>query len=68
VNPEFENMGFGKLLLNAIEMEFNHSKRFELFTSSKSEKNLSLYKKQGYNEFKELVSESLVLIFLEKLN
>jgi hypothetical protein len=41
--------------------------RYELFTGHKSKRNLYLYKKLGYCEFRrEKVSENLSLVFLEK--
>jgi len=66
VNAEFQNMGFGRLLLNALEHEFIHAKRFELFTSNKSERNLHLYKKLGYADFRKEAMGDLPLIYLQK--
>jgi hypothetical protein len=43
-------------------------KRFELYTSGKSKKNLALYEKCGYTRFKtEEVAPELTLVGLEKL-
>ena len=53
VHPDHQNKGIGTKLMNEIEAQFKHTKRFELFTSSKSQKNIYLYKKLGYNIFKE---------------
>lgn len=47
VHPDYQNCGIGTALMNTIETCFN-SPRFELFTGSKSEKNIYLYKKLGY--------------------
>ena len=67
VHPDFQNRGTGKLLLKEIEVLFASAERFELFTGHRSEKNLSLYKKVGYKEFKsKKVSSELELIYLEK--
>ena len=67
VHPDHQNKGFGTQLLHAIETYYEH-KPFELFTSSKSERNLYLYKKIGYKEFKrEKVTEDYDMVFLEKL-
>ena len=53
--------------MNQIENEFENANRFELFTGHKSIKNLSLYDRLGYNEFrKQWINEKLELIFLEK--
>ena len=66
VHPNFQNRGFGTKLLNTIETYFEN-KTFELFTSSKSEKNLSLYKKNGYKEYKrEKAGNNFEFVFLEK--
>jgi ribosomal protein S18 acetylase RimI-like enzyme len=66
VNPDYQNKGYGTKLLNTIETYYEN-KIFELFTSSKSEKNLKLYIKNGYKEYKrKKVSEGLEFVFMEK--
>lgn len=66
VHPDWQNKGVGSALLKTIETYFEN-KIFELFTSSKSEKNLHIYKKYGYKEFKRmLVNENYEFVFLEK--
>jgi len=68
VHPDHQNRGFGAKLLNTIESYFQ-GKTFELHTSSKSEKNLYLYKKNGYKEFKrQKASGDYEFVFLEKYN
>lgn len=68
VKSNFQNRGIGKLLMNSIESFFPDCKRFELFTGNKSTKNLHLYDKLGYKEFKrEHAGKNLSLIFLEKV-
>jgi phosphoribosylanthranilate isomerase/ribosomal protein S18 acetylase RimI-like enzyme len=68
VHPTCQNRGLGSQLLRAIESQFD-CRRFELFTSQRSERNLYLYKKFGYREFKQVaVNERVTMIFLEKLN
>jgi ribosomal protein S18 acetylase RimI-like enzyme len=67
VHPDYQNKGIGTKLLQSIETYFTN-KVFELFTSSKSEKNISLYKKAGYKEFKrEIISAELEFVFMEKM-
>lgn len=67
VHPEFQNKGIGKLLMKLIEIKFATCNKFELFTGAKSEKNLYIYKKQGYKEFKQIkINESVRLIYLQK--
>ena len=49
VHPEFQNRGIGTLLMQAIEAEFPDAQRYELFTGSKSERNIHLYERLGYS-------------------
>ncbi len=66
VHPRYQNKGIGKTMLSAIEKCFGHV-RFEIYTGSKSEKNLGLYQKAGYRIFKtERVNDELGFVFLEK--
>ena len=66
VHPDYQNKGIGKYLLETIETLFPN-KTLELFTSSKSEKNLYIYKKNGYKEFKrQKTPDNIEIIFLEK--
>jgi len=68
VHPDHQNKGFGTKLLIAIET-FYEDKVFELFTSSKSERNIQLYQKIGYKEFKrQRITDNLEMIFMEKIN
>lgn len=49
VRPDRQNRGIGTLLMAAIEERFRpQCRRFEIFTGHKSEKNLSLYARLGY--------------------
>jgi N-acetylglutamate synthase-like GNAT family acetyltransferase len=67
VDKDFQNNGIGLALIKRIEEKFMDVLRHELFTGNKSEKNLFLYKKIGYNEFsRRMVNENLTLIYLEK--
>lgn len=66
VHPHMQGKGIGTKLLLEIESVYSHN-RCELFTSSKSEKNLQLYKKVGYSIFKKQeISPQLTLLFLKK--
>ena len=68
VHPDYQNRGIGSRLLAAIEHKLN-CRRFELFTSLRSERNLYLYAKFGYREFKQAaLNEQTTLVFLEKVN
>ena len=67
VNPQNQRNGIGTKLLLAIEKEYP-GKRYELFTSSRSRKNISLYEKLGYRIFKEKqITEELKFVYLEKI-
>jgi ribosomal protein S18 acetylase RimI-like enzyme len=67
VDPAFQGQGIGTALMRHIESVFSEAKRFELFTGHKSERNLRLYQKLGYQEFKrEPATERLTFLFLEK--
>jgi ribosomal protein S18 acetylase RimI-like enzyme len=66
VHPDYQNKGLGSSLLKAIE-SYYQNKTFELYTSSKSEKNINLYKKNGYKEFKrEKATDDLEMVFFKK--
>jgi phosphoribosylanthranilate isomerase/ribosomal protein S18 acetylase RimI-like enzyme len=67
VHPDWQNRGIGSRLLRAAEALFAEAERFELFTSDRSERNLYLYRKMGYREFKrESLNERVTLVYLEK--
>ena len=67
VHPEFQNRGIGSRLLHAAESLFPEARRCELFTSDRSERNLYLYRKSGFREFKrESLNERVTLVYLEK--
>lgn len=67
VNPDYQNKGIGKKLMNALESKFSSVSRYELFTGDKSEKNLVLYGKLGYREFaRKPQSAKVTLVCLEK--
>ena len=67
VSPEHQSKGLGKLLLTAIEQEFP-GKRYELFTSCKSDRNLHLYETAGYKRFKEETDAAgIEFAYLEKV-
>jgi GNAT superfamily N-acetyltransferase len=69
VKKDFQNKGIGRMLLDSIESTFEYCNRFELFTGFKSEKNLYLYNKQGYSEFKrQVINDNLTMVYLEKVN
>ena len=67
VHPDFQNRGIGTRLMDKIEGLFDTVKRFELFTGDNSERNLYIYRKLGYKEYRrQKFQENLVLVFLAK--
>ena len=67
VNPNYQNQGIGTKLMKSIEDSFKNNTRYELFTGHKSKRNLHLYQKIGYKEFKRIpIHENLTMIYLEK--
>lgn len=69
VHPDFQNQGIGKKLMEEIEDNFKECERFELITGHKSQKNIYIYEKIGYEPFKiEKLTENLNLLYLEKIN
>lgn len=67
VDPGTQNQGIGSALMRHLEGCFPEAGRFELFTGYKSLRNLYLYDKLGYREFKRVaVNDRLWLIYMEK--
>ena len=67
VQPDMQGKGIGTALLHEIERVCPH-RRYELFTSSMSVRNIKLYERTGYRIFREQqVSDNLKLIYLEKV-
>lgn len=67
VHPELQRRGIGSRLLQAIEAQFPEAAHYELFTGSKSEANIRLYQRHGYQITRtEQLSAAVLLVFLEK--
>lgn len=67
VHPDWQHQGIGTNLLLEVEKIYSN-KIYELFTSSKSENNLRLYKNLGYKVFKEKsINDELKFIYLRKI-
>ncbi|MBM9616078.1 GNAT family N-acetyltransferase [Desulfobulbus rhabdoformis] len=67
VLPEFQGQGIGSKLLRAAENEAKDTGKFELFTGAKSEANIRLYQRHGYNVVRtEVLSPAVSLVFMEK--
>jgi phosphoribosylanthranilate isomerase/GNAT superfamily N-acetyltransferase len=69
VHPDWQNRGIGGRLLRAAEGMYPDAERFELFTGDRSGRNLHLYQKLGYREFRrQALNERVTLVYLEKRN
>lgn len=68
VHPDFQGHGIGTKLMQEIEIYFPKTKRFELFTGHKSEANIRLYRKRGYQVFKhQCINKNLSFVYMVKL-
>lgn len=68
VHPYFQGKGLGGKLIREMESYFPLTERFEVFTWFKSKRNIHLYEKNGYQQFKtEKVSDTLEYVYLEKI-
>ncbi len=68
VHPYFQSKGIGKKLVAALETRLAEAKRFEVFTWHKSKRNLALYGKLGYKEFKtDQLNSAVNRVYLEKV-
>jgi len=67
VDPRTQGCGLGTMLMRHIEAAFPQARVFELFTGSRSEGNLRLYERLGYQRTREqVVSAAVTLVYLEK--
>ena len=68
MTPRLQGLRLGTRLVHAIEREFTQTRRFELFTGSRSERNILLHEKPGHRRTPEQVLPAAVsLIYLEKI-
>jgi ribosomal protein S18 acetylase RimI-like enzyme len=68
VQPELQGQGIGSKLMASVESRFPNVARFELFTGSKSEANIRLYRRLGYNVARtQVLSMTVSLTYMEKL-
>lgn len=67
VHPQGQGRGLGSALMLAIERAFPDATSFRLFTGARSESNIRLYRKLGYEilDSKE-VPGSFAVVFMEK--
>lgn len=68
VKKEYQNQKLGQMMLHDLETRLVNCTRYELFTGHKSDRNLYLYRKKGYVEFKrQVINDNLTLVYLEKI-
>lgn len=69
VHPDHQNQGTGKQLMYGIERCFAATGRFELFTGSKSKKNIRFCQNLGYRIFwHENLNNFIEFVYLEKIS
>jgi ribosomal protein S18 acetylase RimI-like enzyme len=67
VDPQFQGQGIGSSLLRAAEAEASGARKFSLFTGSRSEANIHLYRRHGYEIVRtDKLSPAVSLVFMEK--
>jgi ribosomal protein S18 acetylase RimI-like enzyme len=67
VHPDCQNQGIGTKLLLDLERLFSCG-RFELFTGERSLRNIRLYEKLGYRQFKiERFGDNFALVYMKKI-
>lgn len=67
VHPSKQGQGIGTQLLLEMEKQYPQQ-RYQLFTSTRSEKNIALYRKLGYKIFDEgQVTGELRFVYMEKV-
>lgn len=68
VIPECQNQGVGSILLREIEKRNSNAISFQLFTGSKSKRNIYLYKKLGYKIIAtQVTNQGIELLHMEKI-
>lgn len=67
VDPQLQGRGIGSSLLRAAEAEASEAAKLSLFTGSRSEANIRLYRRHGYEIVRtEKLSPAISLVFMEK--
>jgi ribosomal protein S18 acetylase RimI-like enzyme len=68
VHPDMQNQGIGTALMHEIEKLYC-PKRYELFVGSKSDNNIHLYQKLGYNIYERNKYEcgNIEIFYMEKI-
>jgi len=69
IHPDMQNQGIGTALMKEIEKLYN-PKRYELFVGSKSDNNIYLYQKLGYNIYERNQYEcgNIEIFYMERIH
>ena len=68
VHPEYQQLGIGTALMQAIEAAFPACKEYRIFTGHKSLHVIHLYKKLGYSIFDKQDAGSHIIVYMQKTN
>lgn len=67
VRPDLQSKGIGRALMQRIEAEFAAAEWFDLFTGSRSLRNIRFYESLGYRSFRtQSLSDKVTLTWMEK--
>lgn len=67
VHPDYQGQGIGSALLERVEARMPNVEKYELFTGSRSEANIRLYRRHGYQIARQQeLSPTVSVVFMEK--
>ncbi|MBN2853253.1 MAG: GNAT family N-acetyltransferase [Clostridia bacterium] len=66
VDDDYHNNGIGHMLMDIAELQHRELKRLWLLTGSESYKSINMYKKLGYEIYKEADHKDYKLVYLQK--
>jgi ribosomal protein S18 acetylase RimI-like enzyme len=67
VHPDYQGQGIGSALLERVEASMPDVGKYELFTGTRSDANIRLYRRHGYRITRQQdLSPTLSVVFMEK--